>query len=906
MTDFVDSATVSAKVDDQASQSLERVANAADKAALAVDRVEQAAVRAGAQLTASRDSVDRMWASLDRNVAALQRYEQQQTRVENFERQGLLLGGEKQAMLDALARRYEVTAESTGLSEGAIRKWEIAALRATQVAGAAGVPVGAFNSALSALGASAGGPVAVGVAALTGAMVTLADKMREVPQYTDEARRSLEAWGKEFEKSPIAAYLGISPAEAAVPFTVGGRASFPGAIAPTDATRFGRGMRAGAASPGSEEAAAIAMRDEIALKIAESTQRSMDASAEAAQKHKEEIASALKELDDTDAHFHNEKMKRLHEEVEEAKRAIDEESRAREQAMRALDDTDKFLAAERMRRFHDEVSEQKSAAADIARRDSANVRQLGNDIVRLVGALGVGSGSGGNAALGQGLALLFSSLDGTSSLGRNFAGLFGARTPANDGIPDIEMTPQVFGSNPGGFMSGGGFAKAAPYLSAGIQGFQLGSVFGSIGGGNSTNAGIGGGIGGIAGSFLPIPGGKFIGSAIGSVIGSLFGPTHPSNFTAVANFGGGLGVTGMGGDKPNSNTTGLAGNAAAQIEQAVAALQGYGATFGRGLDFLAIGEQRNSYFRLAGDTANRTIGSTGDPNDLALQALRALLPSLSGGSANLGTALGRAGSAAEFQSISNFVVNVYDVLTRGAPAATQMETAMKDLVKSFRDSSNEARRLGLDVGALTSGFAKSFNEDVRLSLMGIQEPLKASLELWRRDAQARLNTAASIGGDIGQVNQLNAALFRQMREPQIAALTGLQNQIGFGAFSAAAPGDQYFTALSAFNTAKASALGGGDSAAFVTAAQNLLPVARNFLGTSEAYGSLSRDISATANILKEDLGRMPELTPLIEATVQTGAATVGAIADLKTEVKNLADEQKRVNGILMSLAFRAA
>jgi hypothetical protein len=390
------------------------------------------------------------------------------------------------------------------------------------------------------------------------------------------------------------------------------------------------------------------------------------------------------------------------------------------------------------------------------------------------------------------------------------------------------------------------------------------------------------------------------GALLGATIGGSLGP-GPSNYTATASFGGGTTARTFGGDKPNQATSGLASQAAQSVEQTLAALKAYGVAFTRGLDYLAIGERRASSFRVAGETRDRTIGTTGDAGDLALQAVRALLEKSSGGSETLQSAIGGAKTIQDLQARAEFVSNVYDIAIKGAPGLTSFENEMTALVRAFKDGAERSKEFGLSVQEFTAGFAKSFDANVRMQLLAIERPLEHAAELWRREAQARTDAAAAIGGDVGQVQNLNRALFTQMNAPAISSLTQLQNQIGFGAASAAAPTDQYFTALSQFNASRENAA--RDPGAFVSAASNLLPVARNFLGTSTAYGDLTRDISGQISQLIGQLSKPPDIVPAI---VTSGAQTVMAIEKLQEEQVRTREEIRTLNGTVLAMLKRAA
>lgn len=547
----------------------------------------------------------------------------------------------------------------------------------------------------------------------------------------------------------------------------------------------------------------------------------------------------------------------------EEQRRIDNENAAGTEAMREKLHREKLDDAKDLAAFEQEV----------AQRSAAKLRQGFDSLFQFLDHVG-----GGNNAQ-------------FSLLGRNVLDVLSPKDGSKSILSGVNLGPTL-----NGLFSGAGSlaASASPYMAAAQAVMQINSIttpwLSHVFGGRPND------ISNTIGTFLgPVPG----------AIASLFGPP-PSNYTAVANFGGGFTGTSLSGDKPNSNTSGLAGQAGSAVEQAVAQLKGYGLGFSRGLDYLAIGQRDSSYFRLTGGS-NTNTGTVGDPNDLAFKAVKALLGSASGGSASLTTALGGATSLNDVMTRAQFVTQTYDVITKGGPAATDFETAMKALVQSFTDGSDKARQFGLDVSAFTAGFAESFDQNVRLQLLSIEQPMQSAIELWKRDAVARLQAAQAIGGDIAQVQKLNAALYSQMNAGPISTLTGLQSSIGYGQFSAAAPDAQYFGALTDYNKAKNSALNGGDPNAYASAASNLLNIGRNYLGTSTAYGDLSRDVSGTISALVDRLSTPPgvDVPAIVNATNNQTAVLADRLDQTNQRLDAMAEEQRDTNRRMTAILLRA-
>lgn len=472
----------------------------------------------------------------------------------------------------------------------------------------------------------------------------------------------------------------------------------------------------------------------------------------------------------------------------------------------------------------------------------------------------------------------------------------------------------------GGLFGGSGTPSDSTLGSAlggGLQGYGIGSLYGQIAGlspAKAENASIGGAIGGIAGSFFG-PIGSLVGSALGSFVGGLFGP-GPSNFTASAKFNANQTTASFSGDKPNDNTVGLSKTVAQGILQELASLKSYGVGFTDTISQINIGERDRSTFLLGSGTKG-TTSTVGDAGDLALQAIEALLKTANSASPALQNVLSKNSFASvdDLDAAVKFVTQVYDTTVAAKPAMTQVEQAMKDMTKAFFDAQGQIKSLGLDMDAFAAGTRKSFDQDIRLSIEQIQDPLKYALDLWQRDAQARLNAAATLGGDIDQVRTLNDLLRKQAVDQAssgtIASLKNLIDGVNFGPASAFAPDKQYFSVLSAYNQAKSAALTTGsiaDIGAFQSAAQALLPIARGFLGTSERYGALTTDVVQTATQFQTGLTAPPavDLHPVVEATAASATAIVSAIQDTNARLDTTNARLDQLGGVIGALARRVA
>ena len=116
-----------------------------------------------------------------------------------------------------------------------------------------------------------------------------------------------------------------------------------------------------------------------------------------------------------------------------------------------------------------------------------------------------------------------------------------------------------------------------------------------------------------------------------------------------------------------------------------------------------------------------------------------------------------------------------------------------------------------------------------LGLAGTQYAADRIVEIEQALAQERL-----------KITQDYAAQSRQ-------AAQGLLTQLTLGAGSALAPEQQYFAGLSLLNDARRNLDAGGALSDFTAVAQQVLPVARDFLGTSERYAALVAEVAGTVS-----------------------------------------------------------
>lgn len=157
----------------------------------------------------------------------------------------------------------------------------------------------------------------------------------------------------------------------------------------------------------------------------------------------------------------------------------------------------------------------------------------------LLSQMGAVSGAGGGGGGLSGLLGMFGGTGGALGGLNLFGGGSGNSVSANIPMPNASFGSifkggmgegGALGSGPGGGIPGvGGFGGAGGGLAIGML---SSAAVGAITGRNNTGSSIGGALGGVAGSFIPIPGGQIIGSVIGSFIGGLIGKPKAKYGTA--------------------------------------------------------------------------------------------------------------------------------------------------------------------------------------------------------------------------------------------------------------------------------------------------------------------------------------------------------------------------------------
>lgn len=414
--------------------------------------------------------------------------------------------------------------------------------------------------------------------------------------------------------------------------------------------------------------------------------------------------------------------------------------------------------------------------------------------------------------------------------------------------------------------STGNWTPGAGGFGGGGMNWGMGAGFGLSMAGSMVNAGVGpggntrvgsalsgAGTGAMMGTMI-LPGiGTVVGAAIGAIAGLISGQDKVSDNRSVATFMPGMmdfGVKSQSAHEVSEATLGGVQQAAEAIRQEILALKEAGIEITSQLSNIWLGERDESSFQLAGGQRIST-GTIGDAADLASDVLGELLKT----------------------AVSDDP-EIMAILKAGGSTQAVM-TALNALK-----------------------MARAFTDEIELALLQIQEPMKAAIMLWQKEAQARLDMAASLGVEISKVQELNQALFNQMTQSvnagAISAVQGLISQLQFGGLSSASPGEKYAAGLAEFEKARQAALGGGakEIEAFASIASSFLPQAQDYLGISRELGGLQ---STTLNTLQTLLTGLtaPQTMPDLKVPMEAGfSMTVGAVETLTEEVKGLrADNQ---------------
>jgi hypothetical protein len=543
-----------------------------------------------------------------------------------------------------------------------------------------------------------------------------------------------------------------------------------------------------------------------------------------------------------------------------------------------------------------------SVAADFAR--LALVNPLLNSVFT--------SSSGPRATLAGAFGGSATSLGGFGGLGgiTSFlpaGGLSGMMASANSYLfgttagPLAEVTSGLLGS--GGTMSLGALGA----------GFGTGMFANSLLGGNQVGGTIGSGVGSLAGmalgSMIGMPFlGAMLGGALGGAGGGMFGPgpsvqawsyglraADPNPAFGDA-FGSQLEMDNVFFNESGAQQFQAANASIAQINEFLAArgltVRGARAVSGnnRGPDGVGAASFNDAFATFqfgAQDNAGLAAGlsgrSFGDP--AALQAfvdgfleIEAVIKALTADAVPAFTASITAVNdnfAAVRDRATELGVSLDGLTEAQARAIGELEDARTEQLRAS-SASLEVRRLratgmGQDADLLAQAEAasaelRSFSD--ALDAMAITAEDKANRLVQLEEVQAA--ERAAIVARWGE--QTNAALRQGLQSGQ-----SLMRDLAFGAASPLAPEQQFFAAMTTLNQARQDLDAGGSLSDYTSIASQVLPVARDFLGTSQRYGGLVAEIG---QVLSSQGADGAGLSQIMAAQVNSTDAMGATLASL--------------------------
>jgi tape measure domain-containing protein len=442
-----------------------------------------------------------------------------------------------------------------------------------------------------------------------------------------------------------------------------------------------------------------------------------------------------------------------------------------------------------------------------------------------------------------------------------------------------------------------GPVMAASGLGASGMGTTLGSLHGGAGAGFGAGMLTSSIVGGIRGTVGP---GGTIGAGAGALAGAAIGSIIPGIGTLIGGLIGGA-IGGGGGAMFGPTKKGMASRAGGDVFYGVDEAGQLAITAARGKRWDEAGsraavqeqlEQINTAIRardLRFEAISGAIGfgqASGSPRALDSAALTRGLRS---GNANAQTAIstlgGRGAGIEEALNAVDWVRGVFETLSKPDRVSGFLK-ALEDLNKTFDEATAKARDLGLlevdlnarraeriarleeerasrlgaidanltarglrlvgdERGADLAGFDNTAREEVRqLKETLFQLGLDGTADYFNRITRLEQNLA---GERLAIAERYNAQALAQERARQGTA-RDLLEQLTIGGLGGLAPETRYFAGLQALNAARGNLADGAtqeEVSDFARLAQAVLPIARDFLGTSDRYAGLVADIAST-------------------------------------------------------------
>ena len=509
-----------------------------------------------------------------------------------------------------------------------------------------------------------------------------------------------------------------------------------------------------------------------------------------------------------------------------------------------------------------------------------------------------------NSVLGTSMPAVSLSGGGGSGLFSGLGSLFGGSGSATG-----FMATPLWGADVAGPVTAGGItASGAPTLGAmfgGVgAGFGAGMLLNSLVGGNQLGGTIGSGAGAMAGAAIGsiIPGigtliGGLIGGAAGGGLGGMFGPGpkhHGWSWTLGSDDAGMIGFR-------TANVDPVAQQQFAQEQQQVAAF--------------------NTWMQQAKIKAAGTyiVGGNNDPNlEHDYASFAAGFNNLRFSAANdnrLNTALsGRAFTDPnQLADFTTFLTQTMAILEK-APL-NDFATALKGVNDTYDAAIKKAQDYALAEGDLTAGLQARY---LRATGGTAQADLLAFDTAAAQERQQMTDQILAMGLASTQyaadrmvdIERTLAAERLAIQEKYAAdskrASQSLLTELTIGNQSALAPEQRYFAGLSLLNNARHNLDTGGALSDFTAVAQQVLPVARDFLGTSERYAAL---VAEVAGAVASKGGDPAGLSTLLQAQVDGTDALRDVFARYGDQQLTVASatlsELRRLASVLEALMARS-
>ena len=563
----------------------------------------------------------------------------------------------------------------------------------------------------------------------------------------------------------------------------------------------------------------------------------------------------------------------------------------------------------------------------------------------LAGAM-AGGGGGGFSGFG-GIGSMLSSGWGTLSSGGYLAG-GGGFSGAMFGTAGFEpsIATGMMGQAPtaGMFGTGGSFSMGS-----------LGSTLGGIGAG----FGIGSTIGGFIANSQAQSQNSQIGAAVGSAVGAVFGPLGSILGGIIGGAGGGL----IG---PKDSVKGWS-----YAIKAAGADPAFGDTFGSRLEMddvfynesgaqqfqqaNAMIAQVNEYLAARGLTVSgaRAVGGNKNGPDASWGGAASFADAFAtlqfGAQDSAGLAAGLAGRSfgdpAALQAFVDGFLEVEAIIkaltTEAVPGFTASITAVNDNFEAVRKRADE---LGVSMDGLADAQARAIGEieaarteqlrqssaslEVRrlravgmgqdADLMAQAEAASAEVTAFGRALDALAITAEDKAARLVQLEEVQAAeraaIVARWGEQASAALRqGLQSgeslmrDLAFGSASPLAPEQQYFAAMTSLNQARQALDAGGSLSDYTSIAAQVLPVARDYLGTSQRYGGLVAEIGQVLATRGADSAGLSQIMAAQVNSTDAMSATLASLSGRQVEeLVGLRREVQRLGAALEAMISRQA